>query len=70
VTTEKQLNRVSFSLFYFWLCDFEIIYHENGDPLNTSSYWVTNVYDKKLNKRESGREVQDLQMSSVVFLRQ
>ena len=60
-------SKLSFSLFYFWLCDFEIIYHENGDPFNTNSYQVTNVYDKQLNKRESGREVQDLQMSSVVF---
>ena len=31
------------------------------------TYLVTNVYDKQLNKRQSGREVQDLQMSSVVF---
>jgi len=30
-------------------------------------YRVTNVYYKQLNKREPGREVQDLQMSSVVF---
>ena len=32
-----------------------------------SSYRVINVYDKKLNIRESGGERQDLQMSSVVF---
>jgi len=60
-------SKLSCSSFHSWLCDFEIIHHENCDPLNTSSYWVTNVYDKQLNKREAGREVQDLEMSFVVF---
>ena len=60
-------SKLWFSLFYFWLSDFDNIYHENGNPFNPSGYKVNNVYDKQLNKRESGREVQDLQMSSVVF---